>query len=140
MTVVCTIGCFDLLHVGHLDFLHIAARLGDMLIVGIPSDELYAVLKGRPPVISAEDRAEMLMATALIDYVDILKSMDYAEWVNRVGPNVLVLSEDHVAERFVLACQMVEANCGRVIRLQRSERESTTAIIDRAVAIREGKI
>lgn len=138
--MVCTIGCFDILHVGHIDFLRQAAALGDMLIAGIPNDELYMVLKGHWPVMGATERVEMLTATRWVDYADILSSMDYAAWVDKIGPNILALSVDHKAERFDDAAAACEKNGGRVCRIERSPRNSTTAIIDRAIAIREGRI
>lgn len=137
---VCTIGCYDLLHVGHLDFLEEASAYGDMLIVGLPNDELYMALKGRSPVISAEARSEMLMATGRVDYVDILRSMDYAAWVDRIAPEILALSVDHTAERFTDAAIACIKNGGKVVRIPRSERESSSAIVDRAWRVREGKI
>jgi rfaE bifunctional protein nucleotidyltransferase chain/domain len=137
--VVGTIGVYDLLHVGHIAFLQ-AAAFGDILVVGIPNDELTFALKGRYPVIVAAERADMLMATSAVEAVYILKSFDYAAWVRAVEPDVLVLSVDHTAERFVEAERAVAGYGGQVVRLPRSPRNSTTAIIDRAIAIREGKI
>jgi cytidyltransferase-like protein len=137
--VVCTIGCYDMLHVGHIDFLRKAARLGDMLIVGVPNDELYSVLKGHWPVIRAMDRAEMLLATKYVDNVDLLASMDYASWVDRIGPDVLALGEEHLAERFIEAVAACERNRGRAVRINRSPRDSSTAIMDRAVSVRGGR-
>jgi D-beta-D-heptose 7-phosphate kinase/D-beta-D-heptose 1-phosphate adenosyltransferase len=129
--VVCTIGVFDMLHVGHLDFLKLAASMGDMLVVGIPSDALVERLKGHAPVIPAEHRADMLLALECVDSVDVLETDDYAAWVERLGPDVLALSFEHTAERFVKAARAVEESGGKVARLMRSPRASTTDIVRR---------
>ena len=129
--VVCTIGVFDMLHVGHLDFLRTAASMGDMLVVGIPSDALVERLKGHAPVIPAEHRADMLLALAFMDRVDVLDTTDYAAWVESFGADVLALSAEHTAERFILAKRAVEAAGGHVAYILRSPRASTTDIVRR---------
>ncbi|HLB12482.1 MAG TPA: adenylyltransferase/cytidyltransferase family protein, partial [Dehalococcoidia bacterium] len=66
--VVLTNGCFDLLHVGHLRYLRQAKALGDILIVGVNDDVSVGRLKGsRRPVISQDDRAEMVAALDGVD-------------------------------------------------------------------------
>lgn len=138
MRTVCTIGVFDLLHVGHLDFLRVAAEMGDMLIVGIPSDALVERLKGHLPVIPDYYRAEMLRSLIYVDSVDILYTDDYAGWVGRVGPGVLALSFEHTAERFIRAKRAVEEAGGRVAYIMRSARCSTSDIVGRVIDIHGG--
>ena len=129
--VVCTIGVFDMLHVGHVDFLRTAALIGDELVVGIPNDALVERLKGRAPVIPADYRADMLLALAFVDRVDVLDTTDYAAWVWRIGPDVLALGVEHTAGRFALAQRTIEAGGGKAVRIPRSPRESTTDIVRR---------
>ena len=135
---VATIGVFDMLHVGHLDFLRLAASMGDMLVVGIPSDALVERLKGHAPVIPAEHRRDMLLALFCVDSVDVLETDDYEAWVEQVGPDVLALSFEHTAERFVRAKRAVEEEGGRVAYLARSPRSSTSDVARRAVDIHGG--
>ena len=69
-TVVFTNGCFDILHVGHVRYLRQARAMGEMLIVGLNTDESVRALKGPSrPVNSQDDRAEVLAALEFVDYV-----------------------------------------------------------------------
>jgi len=71
-TVVWTNGCFDLLHVGHIRSLRDAKALGDILIVGINSDASVRAIKGESrPVVNQAERAEMVAALEMVDYVTI---------------------------------------------------------------------
>lgn len=130
MVKALTIGVFDLLHVGHLDFLRKAAILGD-LVVGIPDDDLVERLKGRRPIIPAEDRAEMLENLSFVDDVEILHDLNYAAFVKRRAPEVLVLSVGHIGKRFD---QAIAAAPAAHVRIERSSRESTSAIKARICA------
>src|ERR1700676_5826136 len=70
-------GCFDLLHVGHIRYLHAAKQLGGRLIVAINSDDSVHALKGEGrPLIPGEERAEILSALADVDAVAILPQHD----------------------------------------------------------------
>jgi rfaE bifunctional protein nucleotidyltransferase chain/domain len=135
MMRVATIGCFDLLHPGHIEFLEAARSLGDALTVGIPDDALYAQLKGFPPVMTDEERAEMLEELFLVEAAHILHSFDYAAWVSQIKPDVLALSVDHEAERFIEAAEWVVENGGTIVWINRSERCSTTEIVRRVGGI-----
>lgn len=128
MRTVLTIGTFDLLHLGHMDFLLQAAIYGDALIVGVISDELVEFIKGEKPVIPAEARAELLGMVHPVDHAIVIENTDYEAVVRRIKPNVLALSVDHTALRFEQAAAWVNAHGGQVIRIPRSPRESTSAI------------
>jgi len=130
-TLACTIGCFDLLHPGHLDFLSTAAIEADDLIVGTPADMIFINLKGRPPIMTAEERCEILESLIMVSAAEVLPSLDYAAWVDRLRPSVLVMSVDHTADRFDRAAARVMSYGGRVVRLERSPRGSTSEIIER---------
>jgi cytidyltransferase-like protein len=129
--LVATIGCFDMLHPGHLAFLEAARDEGTGLVVGIPNDDLYMALKGRLPVMDERERAAMLTALRIVDGVSILNSLDYAAWLRKVEPDVLALSQEHRAERFRLAVIAVEEMGGKVVRFPRSPLCSISAIIRR---------
>lgn len=130
--VVFTNGCFDLLHPGHLRSLEQARALGDILIVGINSDASVRGLKGpERPVISQDERAEILAALATVDYVTIFDEPTPREVIARVLPNVLVKGGDWGANEIV-GREEVEAAGGRVVSIPLEPGYSTTEILRKA--------
>jgi D-glycero-beta-D-manno-heptose 1-phosphate adenylyltransferase len=101
-------GCFDLLHVGHVRYLHAAKQLGGRLIVAINSDESVRALKGEGrPLMPAEERAEILSALADVDAVVIFPEQDVRALIREVRPEVQAKGTDYTAgtvpERDVVA-------------------------------------
>jgi len=93
---VFTNGCFDLLHLGHVRYLQEARALGDFLIVGLNSDESVRLLKGPGrPLMSENERAEILAALACIDYVTIFGEPTASPLVERVRPAIYVKGGDY---------------------------------------------
>ena len=103
-------GCFDLLHVGHIRYLHAAKQLGGRLVVAINSDESVRALKGDGrPLMPAEERAEILAALSDVDAVVIFPERDVRALVREIRPDVHAkgtdYSKDSVPERnTVLEC------------------------------------
>ena len=94
--IVFTNGCFDLLHPGHLALLKGAAKLGDVLIVGINSDESVRRLKGKSRPIQPEaDRAEILLAIRWVDAVTVFAEDTPIETIRRIRPDVLVKGAEY---------------------------------------------
>ena len=92
-------GCFDLLHVGHVRYLHAAKQLGGRLIVAINSDESVRVLKGEGrPLMPAEERAEILSALADVDAVVIFPERDVRALIREVRPEVQAKGTDYTAD------------------------------------------
>jgi rfaE bifunctional protein nucleotidyltransferase chain/domain len=92
-------GCFDLLHVGHVRYLHAAKQLGGRLIVAINSDESVRALKGEGrPVMPAEERAEILSALADVDAVVIFSEPDVRALIREVHPDVHAKGTDYTAD------------------------------------------
>jgi rfaE bifunctional protein nucleotidyltransferase chain/domain len=92
-------GCFDLLHVGHVRYLHAAKQLGGRLIVALNSDESVRALKGEGrPFMPAEERAEILSALADVDAVVIFPERDVRALIREVRPNVHAKGTDYTAE------------------------------------------
>jgi rfaE bifunctional protein nucleotidyltransferase chain/domain len=88
-TVVWTNGCFDLLHVGHIRSFRDAKALGDILIVGINSDKSVRALKGDSrPIVSQEDRAELIAALEMVDYVTIFDEPTPLVALSRLRPEI----------------------------------------------------
>ena len=93
---VFTNGCFDLLHLGHVRYLQEARNLGDFLILGLNSDESVCRLKGPTrPLVSEQERAEILAALACIDYVTIFPEPTASELIDALQPAIYVKGADY---------------------------------------------
>jgi D-beta-D-heptose 7-phosphate kinase/D-beta-D-heptose 1-phosphate adenosyltransferase len=94
---VFTNGCFDLLHLGHIRYLQEARNLGDFLIMGLNSDESVRQLKGPSrPLVSEDERAEILAALQCIDYVTIFPERTAGALVDLLQPAIYVKGADYV--------------------------------------------
>lgn len=128
-TLVFTNGCFDLLHIGHIRYLYDASRLGDVLIVGINSDESVTRLKGPSrPMIPEAERAEMLAALSCVDYVSIFSEDTPDELIKLIRPNVHVKGGDYRPEDLPEA-PLVKSLGGRVVIAPLVNGRSTTITI-----------
>ncbi len=95
-TVVWTNGVFDLLHVGHVRNLEQAARLGDVLVVGINSDASVRRLKGpQRPIVPAEERAELVSALRVVDAVVVFDEDTPETVLGRLKPDIHVKGDDY---------------------------------------------
>jgi D-beta-D-heptose 7-phosphate kinase/D-beta-D-heptose 1-phosphate adenosyltransferase len=129
--VVFTNGCFDLLHPGHIRFLQQAKALGDVLIVAINSDASVRALKGPDrPIFTERERAEMLAALEVVDYVTIFDELTPRALIADLRPDVLVKGGDWRPEEIV-GREEVEAAGGCVLSLPYHEGYSTTRLIER---------
>ncbi len=135
--VVFTNGCFDLLHRGHTRLLQQARELGDFLIVGLNSDASVQRVKGPfRPVLSQEERAEVLSALTAVDYVVIFEEADPGLAILTLQPDVLVKGADWAKEE-VVGRETVEGRGGRVVTIPLVEGSSTTGIIRRILSSAE---
>lgn len=92
-------GCFDLLHVGHVRYLHAAKELGGRLVVALNSDESVRSLKGEGrPLMPAEERAEILAALADVDAVVIFREHDVCAIIREIHPDIHAKGTDYTAE------------------------------------------
>lgn len=129
--LVFTNGCFDILHVGHVRYLTEARKLGDALLVAINSDRSVRELKGEGrPVMSAEERAEMLAALRAVDYVTVFDDSSPRSLIARLLPDVLVKGGDYNLDE-IHGREEVEAAGGRVLSLPFIEGASTSSVIER---------
>ena len=93
--IVFTNGCFDILHVGHVDYLSRAKTLGDILVIGLNSDSSVRNIKGKGrPVNNERDRAVVLSALEAVDYVVIFKEPTPYSLIKNIMPDVLVKGGD----------------------------------------------
>jgi rfaE bifunctional protein nucleotidyltransferase chain/domain len=127
--VVFTNGCFDLLHPGHIHSLEAARGLGDLLVVGINSDESVRALKGAGrPVIPQEERAEILANLECVDGVVIFEELTPQKVVAALLPDILVKGNDWPGNRIV-GREEVEAAGGKVVLIDVLPGYSTTDIL-----------
>jgi D-beta-D-heptose 7-phosphate kinase / D-beta-D-heptose 1-phosphate adenosyltransferase len=127
--VVFTNGCFDLLHVGHVAYLSEAARLGDVLIVGVNSDQSVRKLKGSGrPAIAESDRAAMLAALACVHHVVVFGDDTPHALLHAIRPDVLVKGGTYTADEIV-GHEVVEAYGGTVCVTGVVDGISTTNIL-----------
>lgn len=130
--IVFTNGCFDILHIGHVRYLRKAKKLGDILIVGINSDDSVRRLKEGRPIVPAEQRAEVLSSLEMVDYVTIFEDDTPYELINLLMPHVLVKGGDWKREDIVGADLVKETHS-----LPFVEGVSTSEIIRRIWSIKE---
>ena len=129
--IVFTNGCFDLLHVGHLRYLKEAKILGDLLVVGLNSDESVKRLKGScRPIHNQEHRREMLLGLKPVDFVFIFQEDTPMELIQRVCPEILVKGGDWKKDQIVGA-HWVESYGGQVLSLSFQQGFSSTGLIDK---------
>ena len=122
-------GCFDLLHVGHVRYLHAARELGGKLVVAVNSDASVRALKGKDrPLMPAEERAEILSALADVDAVVIFPENDVRAIIREIRPDFQAKGTDYTAES-VPERNEVEACGGRVAIVGDPKDHSATEII-----------
>lgn len=126
--IVFTNGCFDILHLGHIDYLSKAAEEGDVLIIGLNSDASTALLKGpNRPINSQDSRAMMLSALRMVTVVIIFDEQTPLKLIELIEPNVLVKGGDYNPDEIVGA-DIVKAKKGIVKTIPFLDGFSTTTI------------
>ena len=129
--VVWTNGCFDILHIGHYEYLRFARRQGDLLIVGLNSDASVRRLKGpNRPITGEGERARILAALDVVDCVVIFEEDTPERIIEAVRPDVIVKGGDYRKEG-VVGGKFVESYGGRVVLAPIIEGASTTEIVQR---------
>jgi len=129
--LVFTNGVFDLLHVGHVRYLAMARALGDALLVAINSDRTVRELKGpNRPVFNEAERAEILAALRVVDYVVVFDDVSPRSLIAELLPDVLVKGGDYDLDQ-IHGREEVEAAGGKVISLPFVQGSSTTDLIKR---------
>ncbi len=134
--LVFTNGHFDLLHVGHLDYLEAARALGDALCVGLNSDASTRALKGPSrPFIPQEERARLLAALACVDAVVVFDSPTAEELVAALAPDIYVKGGDwNLTTRIPPEAQVARALGAEVRFLPYLPEHSTTALVERIMS------
>ncbi len=136
--IVFTNGCFDLLHVGHVRYLQEARTLGDCLIVGLNSNQSIGLIKDPArPLISEEQRAEVLAALTCVDYITLFDEADPFQLIEKIRPHVLVKGADW-SMNSIIGADLVSSYGGEVRRVELVPSISTSEIINRIIS-RYGK-
>jgi len=133
--VVFTNGCFDILHAGHVDYLSKAKALGDILIVGMNTDNSVKRLKGiNRPITSELERAFVILQLKAVDYVVFFDEDTPYNLISELIPDVLVKGADWNIDEIV-GKDIVESNGGKVLNIKFDVDQSTTKIIKRILEI-----
>ncbi len=128
--IVMTNGCFDVLHAGHVQYLHQARKLGDRLIVAVNTDESVRGLKGNSrPINPLSDRLEVLAALSSVDWVISFSEETPENLIKQVLPDVLVKGGDYTVES-IAGHEVVLENGGEVKVLPLRPHCSSTRIIE----------
>ena len=127
--IIFTNGCFDLLHVGHVIYLEKARALGDILIVGLNTDNSVKRLKGlERPLIAEADRARVLASLSAVDAVSLFDEDTPLDLIKAIKPDVLVKGADY-RQAEVVGGSFVKSYQGEVVLVPLVEDRSTTKII-----------
>lgn len=130
-SIVFTNGCFDILHVGHVAYLQEAKSKGDILVVGINSDDSVKRLKGSDrPIQKCEDRMGVIAGLSSVDYVTSFGEDTPLLLIKKIIPDVLVKGGDWSSDQIV-GGEVVQQNGGIVQSLQFIEGTSSSIIIDK---------
>jgi rfaE bifunctional protein nucleotidyltransferase chain/domain len=99
--IVFTNGCFDIIHIGHIRYLREAKSLGDILVVGLNSDASVSRIKPGRPVVPQDQRAEVLSALEMVDYLTLFDQDTPYELIKLIQPDVLVKGGDWKKEDII---------------------------------------
>ena len=129
--VVFTNGCFDILHAGHVTYLEAAKAQGDVLVLGLNTDESVRQLKGpERPINSEMDRAKVVGALKAVDYVVLFGEQTAEAVIAEVKPDVYVKGGDYTLDTLPEA-KIVQSYGGKVAFIDMVEGRSTTNIINK---------
>ena len=131
LTIVFTNGCFDLIHAGHVRYLKAARKMGDLLIVGVNSDQSVRDLKGpERPVVPLPERLEVLLSLRWVDAVVPFDEPTPVELIKAIRPHVLVKGGDWDPEK-IAGREILETYGGKTVNVPFHKGVSTTEIIRR---------
>ena len=125
--IVFTNGCFDILHLGHLEYLNEAKKLGDVLVIGLNSDKSIRAIKGNGRPINDEHfRKEILINLKCVDLVELFDEETPYELIKAISPEILVKGGDYSLEK-VVGADLVK----KVVLVPFKEGHSTTEFIQK---------
>ncbi len=134
--VAFTNGCFDVLHVGHANYLAVAREQGDLLVVGLNSDRSVRELKGENrPIVEEGERALMVASLEAVDYVVIFDELHVEQLIRELVPDILIKGGDRAD--WVCGREIVEKNGGKVVLAPEVKGRSSTGIIERILGLQD---
>ena len=129
--IVFTNGVFDILHAGHVEYLTKARKLGDVLVLGLNTDSSVRINKGdKRPIVSYRDRAKLLAALTVVDYIVPLERRTPDRLIPMINPDILVKGAEYKISQIVGADHVL-SHGGRVVRMKMVKGLSTSEIIRR---------
>jgi D-glycero-beta-D-manno-heptose 1-phosphate adenylyltransferase len=129
--IMFTNGCFDIIHAGHVRYLQAARQLGDVLIVGLNSDNSVSLLKGPTrPINNQEDRAEVLAALSAVDYVIIFGEQTAEKLIRVIKPDIYVKGGDYVVANLPEA-ELIDKLGGEIVLIPEVQGRSSSNIINK---------
>ena len=130
-SIIFTNGCFDILHLGHVDYLQKAKNIGGKLIIGVNSDDSVRRIKGDlRPIVDQNARMRILASLQFVDCVTLFEEDTPFELIHLLLPDVLVKGNDYSIENIVGA-DIVLGNGGRVETIELVKGHSTSSIVDK---------
>lgn len=129
--IIFTNGCFDIIHLGHIDYLSKAADLGNHLIIGLNSDISIKKIKGNNrPIIPAQTRAAIIASLFFAQTIILFDDETPFELIKFIQPTILVKGSDYKPEDIV-GYDIVSKNGGEIMTIDFLEGHSTTSIIQK---------
>jgi D-beta-D-heptose 7-phosphate kinase/D-beta-D-heptose 1-phosphate adenosyltransferase len=131
-TIVFTNGCFDVIHRGHIEYLRFCKAHGDVVVVGLNSDNSVRALKGpERPIYGQYDRAAVLSGLETVDFITIFDDPSVLNLVKRIKPDVLIKGADWGSKEGVVGADFVESYGGKVLLAPLVQGKSSTATIEK---------
>ena len=129
--IVFTNGCFDLIHLGHIEVIARSADLGDILIIGVNTDNSIKRLKGKNrPIVQEISRAKQLAALEFVDAVVFFDQDTPIDLIKMINPNVITKGGDYKTDQ-VIGNDIVTQNNGEVVIIPLTQGYSTTSILEK---------
>jgi D-beta-D-heptose 7-phosphate kinase / D-beta-D-heptose 1-phosphate adenosyltransferase len=137
--IVFTNGCFDVIHRGHIEYLKFCKKHGDIVVVGLNSDNSVKAIKGPDrPIHNEVDRAMVLAALESVDYIMIFEETNPLNIIKKVHPDVLIKGKDW-EKKGVIGAEFVKSYGGRLILSPMVKGKSSTSIIEKMKSQKAGK-
>ena len=129
--IVFTNGCFDLIHLGHIEVLARSADLGDRLIIGVNTEKSIKNIKGKNrPIIKEDSRVKQLAALAFVDAVILFNEPTPNKIIHHINPDIITKGGDYKTKE-VVGYETVIQNNGRVVIIPLTKGYSTTSILNK---------
>jgi D-beta-D-heptose 7-phosphate kinase / D-beta-D-heptose 1-phosphate adenosyltransferase len=139
-TIVFTNGCFDVLHRGHIELLKFCKSCGDILVIGLNSDNSVRGIKGPSrPINNQDDRAAVLSAMGIVDYITIFDEPDPFALIKKITPDILIKGQDW-ADKKVIGADIVEEHGGKVVFAPLLEGKSSTNTIQKIKTLTDNEL